>query len=72
MQPHPPQLPTDSSATPAARHWKKPALYVLLVAAVFFAFVAVLMPKKHVEGQNAPPATQHRTTSAGYSSPTSK
>ncbi|MGI4738100.1 MAG: hypothetical protein ACRYG7_23270 [Janthinobacterium lividum] len=72
MQPHPPQLPTDSSSTPAAKHWKKPALYVLLVAAVVFALVALLMPKKQVDGRQASPTTDHPATSAGYKSPTSK
>gem|GEM_PF-3143249 len=72
MQPHSPQLPTDSSSTPAAKHWKKPTLYVLLVAVVLVALVALLMPKKQVEGQSASPTTEHPATSAGYKSPASK
>ncbi|TDN40235.1 hypothetical protein A8B98_15255 [Hymenobacter sp. UV11] len=72
MQPHSPQLPTDDSATPTAKHWKKPTLYVLLVAAVLAALVAFLMPKKQVEGRNASPSTAHRSSSPGFNSPTSK
>ncbi len=70
MEPHPPQLPTDDAGTPAASNWKRGPLLLLLGLASLAILLAYLMPKKQVEGQNAPAPTEHRATSPGYSNPT--
>ena len=70
MQPHPPQLPTDSLAVASTRHWHKPVLWVVLAVAVLAAGIALLLPQKAVESRNAPTPTEHRAHSPGYSDPT--
>ena len=70
MQPHPPQLHTDAPAAPAPRNLKKTAWLLLLSIAVVATLIAFILPKKQVEGLNAPTSTQHRTESAGYDHPT--
>lgn len=70
MQPHAPQLPTDAPASLAPKKLKKGALLLLVVVAVVAALIAFVLPKKQVEGRNAPTSTQHRTESAGYNNPT--
>jgi hypothetical protein len=37
--------------------------------AIIAALAALLLPKKQVEGRNAPTSTQHQATSPGYSNP---
>jgi hypothetical protein len=70
MQPHPPQLPTDSVADASSKHWRKPVLWIVLVVAVLGALIAIVLPKKQVEGQNAPTPSQHQAKSPGYNAPT--
>ncbi|MGI4874227.1 MAG: hypothetical protein ACRYFX_23955 [Janthinobacterium lividum] len=70
MQPHAPQLPTDAPTSPAPRNIKKGALLVLLAVAVAVALAAFLLPKKQVEGQNAPTSAQHRADAPAYQHPT--
>lgn len=70
MQPHPPQLPMNDAATTAGpTNWKKGALVLFAVVAIIAALAALLLPKKQVEGRNAPTSTQHQATSPGYSNP---
>lgn len=70
MQPHPPQLPTDSVAVASSKHWQKPVLWLVLAVAILSMLIALVLPKKQVEGQNAPTPSQHSVQSPGYSAPT--
>lgn len=69
MQPHPPQLPTDNVAASAPKNWLKPVLWLVLAVAAAALLAALLLPKKQVEGRNAPPPTEHRAQSPAYSNP---
>lgn len=69
MQPHPPQLPTDGVATASTKHWHKPVLWLVLVAAVLAVVIAFVLPKKQVESRNAPTPAEHRPHSPAYSEP---
>jgi hypothetical protein len=69
MQPHPPQLPTDSVADASTKHWHKPVLWLVLVVALLAAVIAFMLPKKQVESRNAPAPTEYRTQSPAYSNP---
>ncbi|MVN78104.1 hypothetical protein GO988_17380 [Hymenobacter sp. HMF4947] len=71
MQPHPPQLPMNDVATTAGpRNWKRGALLLFCVVAGIAALIAFMLPKKRVEGRNAPQPTEHRSTSPGFNNPT--
>ncbi len=70
MQPH---LPVDYAQRPKPRNLKNKAWLFLLFVAAIVAVIAIMLPKKAVEGQNAPTPTQHRTSAQepAYGSPTS-
>lgn len=69
MQPHPPQLPTDGVAASSTKHWLKPALWLVLLLLVVATGIALLQPKKQVEGRTGAPAAEHRAQSPAYSNP---
>ena len=60
----------DAAATAGPRNWKKGALVLFFALAVIAALIAFMLPKKNVDGQNAPSATEHRATSPGFNNPT--
>jgi hypothetical protein len=70
MQPHPPQLPTDGVAVSSPKRWQKPVLWFVVVVALLAALIAFILPKKLVQGQNAPPVHEHRAQSPGFNNPT--
>ena len=71
MQPHPPQLPTQDPKAPVPRNLKRGALFVFVAIVLVAGLIAFLLPKKLVEGRNAPVPTEHRTSAQapGFSSP---
>jgi hypothetical protein len=58
MRPHPPQLPTDESTSPAPKNLKKGALLLLGVVALVAALVAFLLPEKQVEASRSATSAQ--------------
>ncbi len=62
----------DAATTAGPTNWKKGALSLFVLVALLAALIAFLLPKKHVEGRNAPPATEHRAISPAYDNPVAK
>ena len=60
----------DAATTAGPTNWKKGALVLFVVVAVILVLAALLLPKRQVEGRNAPTPTQHRATSPGFNNPT--
>jgi hypothetical protein len=60
----------DVASVAGPTNWKKGALVLFVIVAMLVVAVAFLLPRKHVEGQNAPAPTEHRATSPGFNNPT--
>lgn len=77
MQPHPPQLPTDASTSPAPKNLKKGALLLFIVVAIGAAIIAFVMPEKQAQTDHAPTQQgasrpMQQAQADAYKAPTSK